>query len=166
MLPLNTYITEIEHLAWCIPGFQKLSHHERQSAKNDTLIKFTKKIESGVVKDGENYDKYKNYLFITLKNTINKKFEDDETYNGKGRKNLYSIESEDFLEPIRLYQMQSNYKEVLASLNPKERAYIRFKINYGWPNNFLAVATDTPPSSMDKIIKRVLQKMKKKIIVY
>jgi len=86
------YLIELRYLATTIPGFKFLSVHQQASAVNDSFLSFVKAVERKGM-DTTHYNKYKGYLFITIKNTINR-MNTSEKLTHKNKDNNFYIDEQ------------------------------------------------------------------------
>ncbi len=159
MKSYENYNKELVKLAKFIPGFYKLSLHQRQQAIDDSYMNLMSKMTSGHV-PADNYEDYKFYMFITLKNTINRNFEYDKTYNGKGHKLFIEDQSTNsFVQKTKTPDMDmSVLKKLFNQLPPRTKAYIRWA-SRGWSHQYIADAFNTNKC----IVNRTIQKARKQL---
>jgi hypothetical protein len=149
MKNLEKYKKEITHLATKIPGYYHLDRHERQSSINDTLLNLLKKETEGKIELND-YETYKGYMFISIKNSINRHFEAKKAH----KITITSTSLEDNTpEETHIPWSNESIKEILATLSPKDRAMLRW-IWRGWNIRLTATAFHIAPETLSKKIIR------------
>jgi len=163
MKPLQDYQKEIKNLAKVIPGWYKINNHERQTCLNNAVIKLLEKFNQGKV-PCDNYEEYKGYMFLTIRNQIFRIFE-----RQKGKKVKMIVYGLDLISAS--YQDKNGEsdqikKRLINELPPKDKALIRFLYWRKWTRPYMASVLGVTLKVIDfrlQKIKRLLKKQYKEL---
>lgn len=138
----NVYLKEIEYLSNKINGWYKLDYDQRCNVITNSYLLITEKMKDGKVPQ-DDYDQYKGYMFITIRNEILKYHVwRNKTITGK-QSQLWSEEHPEETEGLKTSENDSEdlnqLKKAIKLLPPKQRALIRWKLR-GWKEPTLLYA--------------------------
>lgn len=138
--------------------FYNLDRHERETVINDTILRILEKENQGII-NLDDFETYKNYAFISLKNHINYVFEYKKR---KCRINNFNFSEEiPHSQPIN-YQNEK-LKLDLTSLTQFEKSLFRWN-RRGWEINYLAQIIKKPEKTVGRLIKKIKKDLYKKNI--
>lgn len=154
----ENYKKELLELAKYIPGYHQLEHHQKQTSINNALLNLINKMNEGLV-DADDYEVYKHYMFITLRNAINRHFAYQKTLKGT-QERIFAIDIE-ANEPIQRYFDNLDYKslkQIIGKLKPIDRAIFRWSIR-NWTQIDIANALGMTPSSINARMAKIRKKL-------
>lgn len=165
-------LKEIRHLAWKIKGTRSLTTHERETAINNTFMSLLKKEEDGVIKL-DDYETYKGYMFLTIRNFIYRIFEHKKTrlYRFHSVYLEETIDNEEFTVD-ESYQIEgtpetihitinnvNKLKELINVLPLYKRALLRWNLR-GWSYEYISKMTGINESTLGGQLQRIKKKIK------
>jgi len=153
----NNLYNQIRKLAPKIPLYYKLEHHQKQEAINNTLINLLKKEAEGkLILD--DYEHYKGYLFITLKNAISRFLQ---VRNTQRYKNEHIFIEDNFTESFTEIETKDN-KLNLNHLTPLWKSLFRWYMRK-WTYRYISKVTGIPESTVFTTLKRIKTDLSKQV---
>lgn len=151
----NKLLKEITHFLDVMPGNRQLDDHQHNTIINDTYIKLLDKEKQGKI-FLDDFEVYKHYMFISVKNAINHLFAYQKTLKGKGERlfkdDVSWINNTSCLSEEIDYQ---RIREYINKLPPKIRAMWRFNTKYNWSQIYLGYAMNKAESTIWWQLKKI-----------
>lgn len=154
-------LNQIKYLSTKIKGYAKIDKHKMQSLINDTFLKLLEKERNGIIKL-DNYEEYKGYMFISIKNAIYRHFKYQKSLKGK-QERVY-MEETPHTSPSQTIQFNGEIKKLLYLLTPIQRSIFRWHYQRNWEYPFLAktlgISISGVGGRMTRIRKKLLKHLK------
>ena len=147
----NEIYKEITKLSKVIPQAHQLDRHQLITAVNDAFMKLIEKEQEGVINLDE-YDHYKGYMFITIRNAIFRNFQYQKTLKGESEQIFF--ESSIHQEPCVYLDVVSDIRYLVNKLPPIQRAVYRW-FKRGWTYSEIARAFGWGISKVQRILHQV-----------
>ncbi len=157
----NDLMKEILDLLPKFSFFYRLTEDEKQILITDTYMKIYQKIQDKYIPD--NPKAREGYIVLVIKNQIYRAFERRKTVQGKGHLSRIDYDVND-LDWLLIYNdnNESEIKEILNQLTPRDRSIIRF-LARGWFHKDLAYALNMTRNNMSIYISYLREHIQRQL---